>query len=113
MNKPTIFDKIVADEYANDTRLGLPSTDSAHHSRRMNAMSTMRNGNGFRTPSKGVRKFADGTTRGERKQKARLAANARVSEAREPEFMHSVARRRITGETARPAVGFVALQAAA
>lgn len=102
-----IFNKIVADEYANDTTLGLPSTDTMHFLRRMNAMSTMRGGNGFRTPAKEPKKDAQGLTRGQRKEKARLAANARVSEERELEFMHGAARRRVTGEAPRPAVGFV------
>lgn len=88
-----IFNKIVADEYANDTRLGLPSTDTMHFLRRMNVMSTMRGGNGFRVPAKEPKRDAQGLTRGERKEKARLAANARVSEYRDPQFIHGLTRR--------------------
>lgn len=89
-----IFNKIVADEYANDTRLGLPSTDTMHFLRRMNVMSTMRGGNGFRVPAKEQKRDAQGLTRGERKEIVRMAANARVSEDRSNLHMHSAARRR-------------------
>ena len=36
---------------------------------------------------------ANGKTRGEMKREARAAANAKVSENRAPQFMHSAARR--------------------
>ncbi|THK38144.1 hypothetical protein EHS39_11730 [Ensifer sp. MPMI2T] len=88
-----IFDKIVANEYANDTRLGLPSADNGHHSRRLNAMAIMRGWNGFRTPAKEPKKDAQGMTRGDRRRAARAAANARVSEERSYLYMHSAARR--------------------
>ncbi|QWY83258.1 hypothetical protein [Rhizobium phage RHph_X2_25] len=100
MTNTNIFNKIVADEYANDTRLGMPSTDTTHFLRRMNAMAIMRGGNGFRTPAKATRTYSDGTTRAERKEKARLAANAAVSEERSYLHMHSAARRRLLQQQA-------------
>ncbi|MGH0347942.1 hypothetical protein NKY44_29825 [Sinorhizobium meliloti] len=56
-------------------------------------MSSMRGGEGFRVPPHAV-----GTTRGERKEKARLAANARVSEERPYVHMHSAARYRLLNQ---------------
>ncbi|MEZ2132514.1 MULTISPECIES: hypothetical protein [unclassified Sinorhizobium] len=109
-----IFNEIVAEEYANDTKLGMPSTDAAHHSRRMNVMSKMTGGNGFRIPAKQPAPRANGKTRGEMKREARERANAAVNEARELRFLHSAARKRITGEIQRAATGFLAtMQAAA
>ncbi|WP_313666141.1 hypothetical protein [Shinella sp.] len=86
------FQKALEAEYDDDYRLGMPSRDVVHQSRRLNAMSQMTGGNGFPTPAKATRVFADGTTRGDRKRKARAATNARVSENRDAQFMHSAAR---------------------
>lgn len=60
-----IFNKIVADEYATDTRLGCPSADYAAHRRRMNAMATMTMSDGFRIPPKGPKLSKGGMTRKE------------------------------------------------
>lgn len=65
MTKKNAFQKAIEAEYGDDTRLGMPSTDRVHQSRRLNAMAQMTGGNGFQTPSKATRVFADGTTRGE------------------------------------------------
>ena len=93
-----IFTKLVAAEHALDTVLGVPAPDDAARLRRLNAMSAMTGGNGFRMPAKATRKIADGTTRGQRKRAARAVAMAKVSEARSPEFMHSAARRLLWDE---------------
>lgn len=90
------FHEVLDVEYGNDMRLGLPAASLAQFDRRMAALAHMTGGNGFRTPKKAARLFADGTTRGERKRKARDAANARVSEVRKPEFMHRAARIRLS-----------------
>lgn len=105
-NKRNIFTKLVEAEYASDTKLGSPAADKAASERRMNAMSAMTGGRGFCVPPKAVRVFSDGTTRGLRKRAARFAANARVSEARAPEFMHSAARNRLDGFEPRQMTGF-------
>ena len=89
------FQKVIEAEHENDYRLGMPATSQVHFDRRMNAMSQMTGGNGFPTPAKATRVFADGTTRGDRKRKDRAATNARVSENRDPQFMHSAARARL------------------
>lgn len=108
-----IFNKIVAAEHAGDTRLGAPSADKTARLRRLHVMSTMTGGNGFTMPAKSVRTFSDGTTRGQRKRAARSAAMARVSELREPEFMHSAARRRDSHDAMpRPMTGFPMQEAA-
>lgn len=90
-----IFNKIVAAEHANDALLGMPATDTGHFNRRMTLMAAMRGGNGFGMPKKAIAKRADGKTRGDVKRELRAAANAKVSEDRAPEFMHSAARRRM------------------
>ena len=86
------FQKVIEAEHKNDYRLGMPAASQVHYDRRLNAMSQMTGGNGFPTPAKSIRVFADGTTRGDRKRKARADANARVSEMRDEQFMHSAAR---------------------
>ncbi|RUV07966.1 hypothetical protein EOA79_02435 [Mesorhizobium sp. M1A.F.Ca.IN.020.03.2.1] len=60
-----IFNSIVADEYAGDTRLGNPSKDYAAHRRRMNAMATMTMSDGFRIPPRGPKLSKGGKTRRE------------------------------------------------
>lgn len=87
-----IFNKIVADENANDTKLGLPSTDEGHFQRRMDIMKAIRNGAGFRQNPKKPKKDAQGMTRGDRKRAARDLANSKVSEYREPQFRHGLSR---------------------
>lgn len=93
-----VFEQIAQREHENDTKLGMPSTDSAHFDRRMHLMSIMTGGKGFSSFPKEIRKFADGTTRGDRKRAARAAANAKVSEERLPIYMHSAARARALAE---------------
>ncbi|MEB2845891.1 hypothetical protein [Endobacterium cereale] len=63
-----IFDKLAAREHANDTKLGLPSTDRPHFHRRKHLMSVLAAGKGWRIPAKEPARRADGTTRGERKR---------------------------------------------
>lgn len=87
-----IFQKALEAEYADDTKLGMPSRDEGHRARRLAVMERMTGGRGFERPAKEPRKDAQGRTRGDRKRAARAAANAKVSEAREPQFMHSSAR---------------------
>ncbi|PAQ03702.1 hypothetical protein LRP31_25610 [Mesorhizobium mediterraneum] len=60
-----IFNKILEDYYANDTRLGCPSKDYAAQRRRMNAMATMTMSNGFSIPPKGRKLSKGGKTRTE------------------------------------------------
>lgn len=64
------------------------AADGMDMQRLLNERSTVTGGNGFRVPPKQPRVFADGTTRGDRKRAARLAANAKVSERRAPEYRH-------------------------
>lgn len=89
------FDAVVAREHENDTKLGMPSTDAGHFHRRMAVMQQMTGGAGFSPMPKEPRKDAQGMTRGDRKRALREAANAKVSEIRDPEYMHSAARRRL------------------
>lgn len=89
------FDAVVAREHENDTKLGMPSTDAGHFHRRMAVMEQMTGGNGFGKLPKEPRKDAQGMTRGDRKRALRAATNAKVSEIRDPQFMHSAARRRL------------------
>ena len=93
-----VFEKLAQREHENDTKLGMPSTDPAHFDRRMHLMSMLAGGKGFGNLPKEIRKFADGTTRGDRKRAARAAANAKVSEERLPIYMHSAARARALAE---------------
>ncbi|NNH56951.1 hypothetical protein HLI01_09035 [Rhizobium laguerreae] len=86
-----IFDRTVADEYANDTKLGMPSTDEGHFARRMALMDRVKGGKGFRTPAKEPAVRANGKTRGQMKREARERANAAVSEVRDPQFRHASA----------------------
>ncbi len=98
-----VFEKLAQREHENDTKLGIPSTDAAHFDRRMHLMSILTGGKGFGSLPKEIRKFADGTTRGDRKRVARAAANAKVRENRLPIFMHSAARRRTAADEVRVA----------
>lgn len=95
---PNVFEKLAAREHENDTKLGMPATDQAHHDRRLHLMSMLRGGKGFGTPAKQPRKDAQGLTRGDRKRLRRAAANAKVSEERDLLFMHRAARRRLLDE---------------
>ncbi len=84
-----IFTDLATREHDNDTKLGMPSTSLEHHIRRLTLMERIAGGKGWRTPAKELRKFSDGTTRGQRKRLARERANAKVSEQRTNEFRHS------------------------
>ncbi|MER9697627.1 hypothetical protein [Mesorhizobium sp. M0146] len=90
-----VFTKLANTEIAEAANLGSPSKDEAALLRRKDILSRSTNGKGFRTPAKEPKVAADGTTRGQRKRAARAVANAKVSEARSPEFLHSAARRRL------------------
>lgn len=75
-----IFNKILADEHQDDTRLGFPARDKAHYDRRMNAMARLTGGRGFTTPKQEPKTHPTfGTTRGERKRQ-------RAEEARRVEI---------------------------
>ncbi|NTG85824.1 hypothetical protein G6L15_06630 [Agrobacterium rhizogenes] len=92
--RPNIFNKIVADEYGNDTKLGMPATDIGHYQRRLDLMSRITGGRGFRVPTKEpATRGTTGKTRGQLKREARERANANVSEYRDRRFMHASARR--------------------
>ena len=106
------FDKVLAAEYGDDTRLGMPAKDKAHGLRRLAAMERMTGGKGFRTPAKEPPTDANGLTRGQRKRKERAVAMARVSEDRDPEYMHSAARIRAGWEYEWRAKGYVQREAA-
>lgn len=90
-----VFTKLANDELADASRLGSPAKDATALARRTDTMSRATGGKGFRTPAKEPMKAADGTTRGQRKRALRAATNGKVSEVREPQFMHSSARRRM------------------
>lgn len=66
-----IFEKIFVGDRAAERRLGNPSADYAAQQRRLNVMATMTGSDGFRIPPMQPRVNADGTTRGQRKAKAR------------------------------------------
>lgn len=89
-----VFEALANREHQFDTHLGMPSMSLAHFDRRRTLMETMASGKGWGKQKKEVRRFADGTTRGDRKRIARERANAAVSEERLVQFMHSAARRR-------------------
>lgn len=88
-----IFNALVAKEHANDFVVGVG--DRITRDRRFAALAEMTGGRGFGTPPKQPRRDSQGLTRGDRKRLARLRANAAVSEQRQPQFMHSAARRRL------------------
>lgn len=99
----TAFQKVLEKEHANDSKLGMPSTSYEHHIRRLTLMEKLAGGKGWRIPAKDVRKFADGTTRGQRKRALRAVFDAKVSEMRPYLFMHSAARRRALSAEVREA----------
>ncbi|MFU0504156.1 hypothetical protein [Pseudaminobacter sp. NGMCC 1.201702] len=100
-----IFTRVVDREHETDTKLGMPLSGSAHR-RRLDTMSRMTGGNGFTVPAKEPETDKQGRTRGERKRALRAATMEKVSETREPKFMHSAARRRLAGEQPRQMTGF-------
>lgn len=69
-----IFNRVVEREHATDTMLGMP-LDCVARQRRLDVMSRMTGGNGFRVPAKELRTDSQGRTRGERKRALRAAAN--------------------------------------
>lgn len=89
-----IFTDLANREHENDSKLGMPSTSYEHHVRRLTLMENLAGGKGWGKPKKELRKFADGTTRGQRKRALREATNAKVSESRPFLFLHSAARAR-------------------
>lgn len=98
-----IFTTLANLEHENDIKLGMPSTSYEHHIRRKTLMEKLAGGKGWRVPAKKVRKFADGTTRGQRKRALRAVFDAKVSEARPHIYMHSAARRRALAAEVRAA----------
>lgn len=98
-----IFTDLANREHENDSKLGMPSTSYEHHIRRKTLMERLAGGNGWGKPKKDVRKFADGTTRGQRKRALRAVFDAKVSEDRPHIYMHSAARRRALAAEARAA----------
>lgn len=90
-----VFTKLANDELAEAARLGSPAKDATARERRKDVMSRATGGKGFRTPAKEPKVAADGTSRGQRKRALRAATAAKVSEVRDPQFMHSSARRRM------------------
>ena len=84
-----IFDTLMARQERGDLSLGAPAPDEAAGLRRMNAMAQLRGGAGFRQPRKAPKIYADGLTRGQKKRRARAAADAKVSEDRPALFRHS------------------------
>lgn len=88
-NEMNIFDKLIDAEYSPDVRLGSPAENSTALLRRMNAMSNMARGNGFRVAKKEPRVYADGKTRGDKKSALREACMEKVCEARAVQFLHS------------------------
>ena len=71
---------------------GHEKADGLQDQRKLNQLiadrARMTGGRGFRQFPKPIRVYQDGTTRGERKRSARELANAKVSEARAPEFQN-------------------------
>lgn len=98
-----IFTDLANREHENDSKLGMPSTSYEHHVRRKTLMEKLAGGKGWRVPPKDVRKFADGTTRGQRKRALRAVFDAKVSESRPFLFLHSAARARWRAEQVRSA----------
>lgn len=99
----TAFQKVLDKEHENDSKLGMPATSYEHHVRRKTLMERLAGGKGWRVPKKDVRKFADGTTRGQRKRALRAVFDAKVSEERTHIYMHSAARRRAMAAEVRAA----------
>lgn len=93
--RPNAITDSLTSEAESTTRLGNPSEDYGAHKRRMNAMATMTGMRGFSVPPLEPKTDAQGLTRGDRKRKADATARAKVSETREPQFMHSAARRQL------------------
>ncbi len=84
-----IFADLANREHENDSKLGMPSTSLEHRIRRKTLMERLAGGKGWRVPKKDVRKFADDTTRGQRKRALRAVFDAKVSESRPREYRHS------------------------
>ncbi|MEV4606154.1 hypothetical protein MRBLMR1_001094 [Neorhizobium sp. LMR1-1-1.1] len=98
-----IFTDLANREHENDSKLGMPSTSYEHRVRRKTLMEKLAGGKGWRNPKKELRKFANGTTRGQRKRALRAVFDAKVSEDRPYLFMHSAARARWRAEKVRAA----------
>lgn len=98
-----IFTDLANREHENDSKLGIPSTSYEHFVRRRTLMERLSGGKGWRSPAKDVRKFADGSTRGQRKRALRAVFDAKVSEERPHIYMHSAARRRALDAEVRAA----------
>lgn len=73
-----IFDRLIARETEQDTRLGCPAGSPEAIERRMNALARMTGGNGFRTPKRGPKISKGGTTRKERNAHVRPNYLARL-----------------------------------
>lgn len=63
-----VFNKILGDASAIETRLGIPSRDGAEAERRAQRMFTMTGGRGFRVYPNEPRVYPDGKTRGQRRR---------------------------------------------
>lgn len=99
----SIFSRLVARERAWDFLLGTPAPDEAARDRRLQAMAAL-NPAGFRQPKKEPKTDAQGRTRGDRKRLSRARANAKVSEYRDDQFVHSgTLRKRREAEALREA----------
>ncbi|WP_306049275.1 hypothetical protein [Oceaniradius stylonematis] len=97
------FNRILRRDAEADFRLGTPSKDEAARDRRLTAMASL-NPSGFRQHKNEPRKDAQGKTRGDRKREGRARANAKVSEERDEQFMHSgTLRKRREAEALRAA----------
>jgi len=85
-----VFEKLAEAERKMYVLLGVPLGEL--NTGRLTLMRALRGGKGFQAEAKGLRKDAQGLTRGDRKRQARAIANMKVSEVRAPEFQHSFAR---------------------
>ncbi|TGT76190.1 MULTISPECIES: hypothetical protein [unclassified Mesorhizobium] len=80
-----VFNKILGDAAAIETRLGIPSRDGAEAERRAQRMFMMTGGRGFRVYPNEPRVYADGKTRGQKKRAARAVALAKEVERQQAE----------------------------
>lgn len=87
-----MFNKILDDATAIETRLGIPSRDGAEAERRAQRMFMMTGGRGFRVYPNEPRVYPDGKTRGQKKRAARAAALAKEVERQKTEAGKMIAR---------------------
>lgn len=86
------FTRYVSDQQRDERLLGIPLRTVEARERRMNHFASL-NPKGFRTPSKGIRKDAQGMTRRDRRLERNAKLMKPVSEDRPAKYMNSLPRR--------------------